>query len=354
MLPVAGGTAAGETRLVKSGTGRIVSLGFDDAGRYYYGMHSRVSDIFTARLDPQTGRVLSAASRAIERFEGLNEQPYYSRDGARMAYVSARGSLTGVLPRFNVLCIRALDAGEDREFHTGFRRLGGPRFSPDGTAVFVATCDDDNRWGIQRVDVTTGAFSPVVQARPGRQFSDHALSPDGRFLFYAWCDHGEGCGILSRNLADGSETEIHRGPREPLRIALSPDGKRLAFVSLPLDSVRADRVVRVVPVTGGTPREVYRFTEDGQHWNPPEFSADGKFLFVPRELATPEDPYWTVLRVPVEGGEPRDLGLKMIGFGHIAAHPGGERIAFSSEGVEDKQDEVWVVEGFLPETVAKR
>jgi Tol biopolymer transport system component len=352
MLPVKDGQPAGEPRLVKSGTGRIASLAFDRAGRYYYGTGAPVQDIFTVPLRPSTGRVLSAPSRAIERFEGLNDEPSYSRDGAHMAYVSARGSLTGVRARFNVLCIRTLGTGEEREFRTDFRRLAGPRFAEDGTAVFVAAWDDEKSMGIHRVDATTGDFSAVLKARPGSSLSGHALSPDGKTLFYAWCDGEEACGILSRDLASGSETEVYRGPREALSIALAPDGMTLAFVTwppLPLATMKAERIVRVQPVGGGAPREVFRFEHFGQAWITLEFSADGKSLFIPREITTPEDPdYWTLLRVPVEGGEPQDLGLKMVSFGKVAAHPDGEHIAFASEGVETKDAEVWVIEGFLP------
>ncbi len=353
MLPVEDGRAAGEARLVKSGTGRIFSLGFDSGGRYYYGTGSQVHDIFTVSLDPEAGRALSAPSRTVERFQGLNDSPSYSRDGAHMAYVSARGSVTTVRPRFNTLCIRELDTSEEREFRTDFRRLAGPLFSTDGTTVFVAAWDRDKGMGIHQMDATTGAFSSVAEAEEGNLLSGHALSPDRKVLHYTGCD-AEACWIRSRDLESQAEKEIYRGPREPLSIALAPDGTSLAFVSLPLGSVEAERVVRILPVDGGTPREIFRFTQHGQHWITLEFSADGESLFVPREVNPPADPPWTLLRVPLAGGEPQDLGLRMAGIGRVAAHPDGERITFSSKGFEEKDDEVWVIEGFLPRTAAGR
>jgi hypothetical protein len=45
MLPVDDGKPSGEPRLVKSGTGLIWPLGFDDGARYYYGTGSRRRDI---------------------------------------------------------------------------------------------------------------------------------------------------------------------------------------------------------------------------------------------------------------------------------------------------------------------
>ncbi|MGD8896196.1 MAG: tetratricopeptide repeat protein [Acidobacteriota bacterium] len=349
MIPVEDGKPAGEPRLVKTGTGRIFPLGFDARGRYYYGTHSRGSDIFTVALDPTTGQVVSTPHRAIERFQGLNDWPSYSRDGAYMAYVSARGSVTSVRPRFSVLCIRALETGQEREFRTDFRRLAGPLFSADGNAVFVGAWDNDKSMGIHRVDVETGVFSLVVKAEEGSLLSGHAPSPDGKRLYYSGCDE-ESCWIRSRDLASQSETQIYGGPRQPLSMALSPDGKDLAFMSLPLDSVEAERAVRIVPVDGGTPRGVFHFKEHGQHWIKPEFSVDGKYLLVPRETNPPAEPPWTLLRVPVAGGQAEDLGLRMADLGRIAAHPDGGRIAFASKGFERKDDEVWVIGDFLPET----
>jgi Tol biopolymer transport system component len=353
MLPVKEGGPAGEPRLVKSGVGRIQPLGFDRSGRFYYGPVSNVRDVYTAILDPETGRVRSTPSRAVERFQGLNEWPTYSPDGAQIAYVSARGSLTGVRASVNVLCVRALDSGEEREFRTGFLRLADPRFSPDGTRVFVAAWDDEGRMGLFEVDTSTGAFSPVVEAGKGVRFFAHAVAPDGTALFYARCDEVDSsCRIMRWDLASGSETEIYRGPKERPTIALAPDGQTLAFTTQPGGLAR-ERVVRVLSVAGGAPREVYRFQHEVPQWITLEFSADGKSLLMPRKVTPSDDPYWTVFRVPLDGGEPQDLGLKMLYLDKLTAHPDGKRIAFSSRGVEPRYGEVWVIEDFLPRATGR-
>jgi Tol biopolymer transport system component len=354
MIPVKEGGPAGEPRLVKSGVGRIESLGFDRSGRFYYGPWSRVRDIYTVALDPVGGNVRSAPSRTVERFQGLNEWPSYSPDGAQMAYVSARGSLTGVRPSVNVLCIRSLESGEEREFRTNFRRLADPRFSPEAKTVFVAAWDDENGMALYEVDTRTGDFSLVVEAGEGTRFYAHAVALDGTALFYARCDEAdEACRIMKWDLAGGSETEVYRGPKEPPTIALSPDGKALAFTTQPR-GLASERVVRVLSVGGGEPREVHRFPHEGPHWITLEFSADGESLFMPRKVTPLEDPYWTVFRVPLEGGEPQDLGLKMLDFDKLTVHPDGIRIAFSSGGLEPRHGEVWVIEDFLPRATASR
>jgi Tol biopolymer transport system component len=354
IVPVTDGRASGEPRLVKSGVGRIDSLGLDSSGRFYYANLSRVRDVYTVTLDALTGRAASTPSRTIQSYTGSNEWPSYSRDGSLMAFVSSRGSMTRLRRRTDVLCVRSLESGEEREFHTGFRRLADPRFSPDQTSVFVAAWDDEGGMALHEVDTATGDFSPVVEAGEGTRFYGHAVAPDGAALFYARCDDSEEtCQILRRDLVSRSDAEIYGGPKEPPAFALAPDGRTLTFTTRPREP-DSERIVRVVPATGGTPREVYRFPHVGQHWISLAYSADGESLFIPRKLTPLADPYWTVFRVPVNGGEPRDLGLKMVFFDKITAHPGGERIAFSSGGLEQKDGEVWVIEDFLPATTARR
>jgi Tol biopolymer transport system component len=349
MLPVRDGRPAGEPLPLKTGVGRMVSLGFDRGGRYYYGTSPASQDIFIAALDPRTGRVLSAPSKPIKRFEGQNHWPHYSRDGKHMTYVSARGSLTGPRARFNVLCIRSLETGEEQEFSTDFRRMVDPRFSADGKAVFVVAWTETGQMGLHRFDTATGERSVVMEAGEGSGFGAYAVSPDGTAIFYPRRDVAEKvCRLLKRDLASGAETEIYRGPyEEPFSVALSPDGQTLAVVDRHPKDAGAERTIRIVPASGGTPREIFRFAPPTNAGIRPEFSADGKHLFLPW-ATTPEDPTSSLVRLPVQGGEPQDLGLKMIGFRSLSAHPDGQQLLFSSQGAEQKSTEVWIIEDFLP------
>jgi Tol biopolymer transport system component len=349
-LPVKDGRPTGEPQTLKAGVGRMVSLGFDRAGRYYYGTSPASRDIFVATLDPRTGRVLSPPSRPIKRYEGQNDWPSYSRDGERITYVSARGSLTGVRARFNVLCVRSLETGEEREFFTDFRRLADPRFSADGKDVFVVAWTETGQMGLYRFDAATGERSLLMEASEGQSFGSYAVSPDGKAIFYTSRGGAEkACRLLKRDLASGVEKEIFRGPyAEPFTAALSPDGRSLALLNRHPEDAGAERVVRVVPAAGGTAREVYRFAHPTNASIILEFSADGEYVFLPRKPTPLEGPTSNLFRLPVQGGEPEDLGLKMIGFRGLSAHPDGTQILFSSRGAEEKDTEVWVIEDFLP------
>ncbi len=354
MIPVDDGKPSGEPRLVKSGTGRIWPLGFDSGGRYYYGTGSRGGDIYTLTLDPLTGRVLSAPSRAIKRFQGSNEWPSYSKEGAFLAYVSAAWFFDGPACSFQ------------RPLHPLARDRRGAGvcdgLSTAGRPPVLARRDDGVRGGMGRREqdrhLPGGHDQPGISLLSWRRervrASDaHAVAPDGTALFYARCDDADkACRIVKRDLASGSDTEMYRGPDERPSIALSPDGRTLAFITVPREP-DSERVVRVVPAAGGAPREIYRFRHFGAGWITLEFSADGKSLFIPRKLTPPEDPYWTLFSVPVEGGEAQDLGVKMVSIDKVTAHPDGERVSFASRGAEEKGDEVWVIEDFLPKATAR-
>jgi Tol biopolymer transport system component len=353
MLPVKDGKPAGEARLVKSGIGRMAPLGFDTSGRFHYGTAPASQDIFVATLDPRTGRVLSPLSRPIGRFEGQNDWPSYSRDGKRITYVSERGTSAGVRARFNVLCVRSLETGEEREYFTDFRRMVDPRFSADGNAVFVWTWTEAGQMGLYRFDATTGERSLVMEKGEGSSIEDYAVSPDGKSIFYPRCEESEkACRLLKRDLASGVDTEIYRGPyEEPFTIALAQDGRTLALFSRHREDVNAERIIRVVATAGGTPREVSRgrFTYGTSGpINALAFSADGRYLFLPRKTTPSEEPGWSLLRLPIEGGEPQELGLKMLRFSNLSAHPDGQRIVFASRGTEEKSTEIWAIEDFLP------
>jgi hypothetical protein len=60
-------------------------------------------------------------------------------------------------------------------------------------------------------------------------------------------------------------------------------------------------------------------------------------------------------RVPAEGGKPEKIGLDhRWGINSLTVHPGGRQIAFSGRGGHLTDNEVWVVENFLPEPTATK
>jgi Tol biopolymer transport system component len=340
---VAGGKAQGEAQLIKPALGRAVPLGVAKDGSLYYGMTQHTHDVYVARLDPRTGKILGPPVKAVKRFEGVNDWPWYSPDGKRLAYVSARRS--GARLYYNVLCVRSLETGEEREYPTKFRRLAGTRWAPDGRSVFVAAWVRNDRASLCRIDLQTGEVSQVVVGGPDEVFRGHEVSGDHSLIYVRRDLKSQVSSIIRRDLRTGNERELFHGPpKDEFTTALSPDGHWLAFLNFPLGQTERVAIVRVMPAAGGEPREIWRFAQSG--WIPLAWGADGKYLLVPRKIS-PDDRKQSLWRVPASGGAPEKLGLEAARLHDLSARPDGKQIAFAAW--EGQPAEVWVMENLLSE-----
>ena len=151
------------------------------------------------------------------------------------------------------------------------------------------------------------------------------------------------------DLNSGKEQELYRFPKFALRVrmALSPDGRRLAFLN---NDQNAVRILRIMPAAGGVAKETWNFgkAEPGAPGQSLAWTADGRFILVSQHDRA-DARNWELWRVPVEGGKPEKMGLEMRwGIAPITVHPDGRQIAFGSKQTADTASEVWVMENFLP------
>src|SRR5436309_1793061 len=106
---------------------------------------------------------------------------------------------------------------------------------------------------------------------------------------------------------------------------ISPDGARVAFVRVKVDSA-ADEYrtsIWVVDAAGGEPR---RFTS-GPHDTQPRWSPEGRSLAFVRGAEGKPGQIWLL---PLAGGEPTALTQLARGAGSPAWSPDGARLAFTS------------------------
>jgi Tol biopolymer transport system component len=350
-LPVVGGKPQGAPELVKGGVEEIVPMGFTQNGSFYYAQGEWMLDVYVAKVDPKSGKILAPPEKAIKRFEGRNSWPEYSPDGKYLAYLTTRSRAFQAPVHPNIVSIRSLETGKEREFTTKFRRLAGPRWSPDGQSIYVAAWDYEGM-GIYRVNAQNGEFTLMVRADPPASLHDHEISPDGNLFIYERRDNPkESPRILSRNLTTGEEKQLYAGnPKSgPLYASLSPDGRRLAFINQD-----KRKVLQVMPASGGEPKELLRFDEDRPYFASIEWTADGKYILFPRLQPTKDKQRFALWRIPAEGGKPEELGLVMAEFENLSAHPDGEHLTFSSPGLVRKFATIWVMENFLPPAESSR
>ena len=256
VIQVADGKPQGVPKLIKSDIGNLTPWGFTQKGSFYYSTSKGGDNVYTVDLDPGIGKILTPSKKAIKRFEGSNSYPYYSPNGKFLAYSSVRNDQ-------GIICIRNLETGEDREFSlrqyniTLGRGLG---WSPDCNSI-VAMGKDNKRYGIFRMNVKTGI---VTLIKPWENLKStyypHSCewTSDGKTVFYVGFNAANGWSynnlsqILVRNLETGIEKELYRFDNY-INISLSPDEKWL--VSIDGESLK------VMPVNGGVPKELYEFKE---------------------------------------------------------------------------------------------
>lgn len=344
-IPVSGGKAQGLPEFVKGGLEHNVAMGFTRDGSFYYAQGLEMMDVYVATMDPKTGKILKPPEKAIKTFEGSNSWPDYSFDGKYLAYLTTRSHSYQANRHPNILCIRSLETGQEREFTTKFRELARPCWASDGKSIYLGAWDNQGN-GIYRVNVQNGEFAPIVrvQSPTADLLYWHQISRDGHFLIYGRRDNQkEPYRILNRNLTTGEERQLYSGDRN--RFSISPDGQQLALINL-----NKEKIVQVIPIGGGKPVVLAQFEESQNHASTIEWSADGKHII----FAKNEDQI-ALWRISAEGGEPQDLNLGMAGFMDLSAHPDGQHLVFCSFGSVYKPPSIWVMENFLAkEAEAKR
>lgn len=161
---------------------------------------------------------------------GAREQwPMWSADGRSLYYVSDRTGAPNIWTR-------RLEGGEPRQITT-FRdgRVVWPNISTDGRTIVF-----ERNFAVWKLDISSGQASEVPIIRRGAaagptverlrltdQIQELALSPDGKKV--AFIVRGE---IFAASAADGGDAaRVTTTPAPESQVAWSPDSRRLVYVS---------------------------------------------------------------------------------------------------------------------------
>jgi Tol biopolymer transport system component len=343
-IDVADGKATGEPRLLKGDLWLVAnSLGVDRAGRLYYSIQPTTANVFTATIDPATARVLvppSPVSTGLER--KLN--PDWSPDGRSIAYVTQQTGFPASGPGNFRIVIRSFETGEVRELLPAMNVVQAIRWFPDGQSLLARGANNKGRYGLYRLDARSGAVVAAYH-RPNDELFGPMIAPDGKSVYYRTFtgEKGEFSQIMALDLTLDQERELYRFRGNMGVASPSPDGRQLAFwIQEPDPSARVS--IRVMPTSGGTPREVVRLPEgtSSPAGAPFVWTQSEHLLFVTQD--TSSGARW-ISRVALAGGPLEKLDIAMTNLGGVRLHPDGRRLAF---GGGEQSLEIWVMETTSP------
>ncbi|HEV2617397.1 MAG TPA: DPP IV N-terminal domain-containing protein [Candidatus Acidoferrales bacterium] len=194
--------------------------------------------------------------------------PMWNADGRELYYVSDRSGAQNIWAQ-----TVGGKAREVTQFKKG--RVLWPAISSDGRTIVF-----ERHFGIWKLDTATGRASEVAITRRGipagpavehLRLTDHigdlALSPDGKKV--AFVAHGE---VFAASAKDGGDaTRVTFTPTEESQVRWAPDSRKLVYVS------DRDGVPHLFLYDFATSKET-RLTHDAAADAAPRFSPDGKML----------------------------------------------------------------------------
>jgi dipeptidyl aminopeptidase/acylaminoacyl peptidase len=289
--------AGGEPRRIGEGAHPAVS---PKGGTVAYALKGHV---WTAGLsgDPKPAQLFKA--------RGISTSLAWSPDGAKLAFVSRRGthSFVGVYD---------LAAKEIRWLDPSLEQSEDPVWSPDSTRVafrrtpytkdftLFGSKREAPPWSIRVATVSTGASKAVFTAEAGRGSVFHATVSDrqvwwadGDILVFPWERDGWNH-LYSVSAAGGSPKRLTYGACEVEYVSLGTDPKEVLFNSN-CDDIDRRHIYRV-PAAGGplTPLTTGR----GIEWSPIVSSDNKALLFFRSDAKIPAR-----AAIQLSFGQPRDL-----------------------------------------------
>jgi len=324
-LALSEGEAAGPPELLRADVWDMRALGVSSEGLMYE-VDSGDRGIYSVPLDLEA----STAAGPVTLVGPRGRFPAWSPDSRLLAYrpgVRAPGPAR--------IVVSTMDSDEQREYT--FRSAGPLQWHPDGRSIFALGGQSPTTEGLYELDLATGKTDFVCGN--GAVSPSVGLSPDGRMLYF-----GEGRSIMAQDLETCAVREVYRSESvgRSGRISVSPDGLTLAFREG--GGAGNPVVVKIVPAAGGAARIVFQIPDrwfmagDNCHfpWTP-----DGRHVLI--SGAVP-DAGLTIVRVPVDGGEPTTLLThEQPGMAALSLSPDGRRAAFVSEL---SRKEIWLLQGF--------
>src|SRR5215472_7937360 len=199
--------------------------------------------IFDLLGDLYTVPISGGPAKKLTKGMAFNNQPHYSPDGKKIAYISDAGGAENVW-------IADVDGSNPIQLsHDEQREFTSPVWSADGNYVIAGRCTQfpigaSELWmyhirGGGGVQVTKSHTKPDERPRLWVNALGASPSKDGRYLYYASRQHPQGfynvtlplSQIVRRDLVTGDEDPVSDAPGSGMRPLISPDGNLLVYAT---------------------------------------------------------------------------------------------------------------------------
>jgi Tol biopolymer transport system component len=334
-VPVANGKVQGPAINTRVDLPNGGFLGVSRSGALYYRIRSNPMDIYTAAMDPASGKVTAEPAPVPLDSIGHNDGPRWAPDSRHLVYFRPGGEV-------REWHLYSTETGKDERLAMHAQNIRGYCWSRGGASIlFNRTAGAQP--GPSRFDLADGRITPLFPAAPPFLIASCA----GDLVV-----GGNPTGIQVRNLVNGSAKDVFTAPpnnpgEAGQSAVISHDGRNVAFMTPGIigAAAQAPGAIHVVSSDGGPVRDLATATAPaelqlafGQAWSP-----DDRFVYFARRPNS-QTPF-ELFRVPAAGGTAESAGLKVADMRAIDIAPDGTRIAFVVGAITP---EIWKVEGFLP------
>jgi Tol biopolymer transport system component len=328
--PVRDGRSAGKPKLVRAGIRDLIPMGFTSDG-YVYAIPLEAEHVFTASVDIELGRLIEEPKPIPDLPTQKILTADWSPDGTQFIYAT-QGSFPDPV---ETLVIRTSAGRQLRTITlpTGLHTSNGTLKWATPEKVFLAAYEKGAA-GMFELDLRRTTFKriPTPEGIGWGSMKWFEVSPDGRTIYLIRTISGPDTEneVVALDVAGGDTRVIATARSSPNSLALSNDGKELAYIVR--DNARRTTELRITPISDpARARGVYTASSGGIR-PPVAWVPDGSRLLFGVDSAL-----WSV---GLSGGEPVKVLEGCCGGNDVRVHRDGRRIAFL--GGSDRS-EIWVM-----------